>query len=88
MKKSAAAPRKIIRALDEPTQLEFIETPLAEVIDYLKDLHGIEIQLDQKALDAAGVAIDIRHAQPQGSYPCGRRCDRCSRNNLDLRDPE
>jgi hypothetical protein len=42
-----------------PTQFDFIETPLQDVVDYLKDLHHIEIQLDQKALAAAGVSTDM-----------------------------
>ena len=43
------------RALKQPTQIEFVETPLRDVIDYLKDLHHIEIQLDSAALKEAGV---------------------------------
>jgi hypothetical protein len=50
--------QKIRAALSDPTTLEFIETPLKDVVDYLKDLHGMEIQFDHKALDAAGVSSD------------------------------
>ena len=39
----------------QPTQFEFVETPLKDVVDYLKDLHHIEIQLDSPALKEAGV---------------------------------
>ena len=49
------AERKIREALNQPTQIEFVETPLKDVIDYLKDLHHIEIQLDTSALKEAGV---------------------------------
>jgi hypothetical protein len=49
------AERKIDDALRSPTQLEFIETPLTDVIDYLKDYHQIEIQLDRRALDQVGI---------------------------------
>ncbi len=52
---SSVAERKIEEALDSPTQLEFIETPLVDVIDYLKDYHQIEIQIDQRAMDEVGV---------------------------------
>lgn len=45
-------------ALDRPTQIEFVESPLSDVVDFLKDYHGIEIQLDQRALGEAGVATD------------------------------
>ncbi len=53
--KQGPAEKKITAALKSPTQLEFIETPLQDVIDYLKDYHGIEIQLDTKALNDVGI---------------------------------
>jgi hypothetical protein len=49
------AERKIRAALLQPTQIEFVETPLKDVVDYLKELHHIEIQLDTAALKEAGV---------------------------------
>ena len=58
LKTQSPAEKKIRKALDSPTSLEFTETPLNDVIDYLKDLHNIEIQVDNKALDEAGVASD------------------------------
>ena len=45
----------IEKALASPTQIEFVETPLQDVIDYLKDYHHIEIQIDTKAFNDAGV---------------------------------
>ena len=48
-----AGEAKIIRALQSPTQLEFVETPLKDVLDYLKDYHRIEIRLDYPALEKA-----------------------------------
>ncbi len=47
--------KKIEEALKQPTQFEFVETPLKDVVDYLKDLHQIEIQLDVAALKEVGV---------------------------------
>ena len=44
--KESPAERKIREALDQPTQMEFVDTPLKDVVDYLRDLHHIEIQLD------------------------------------------
>ena len=38
-----------------PTQIDFIETPLQDVIDFFKDYHGIEIQIDTKALNDCGI---------------------------------
>ncbi|MCX7427474.1 MAG: hypothetical protein NTW96_17830 [Planctomycetia bacterium] len=45
----------IEKALGSPTTLEFKETPLSEVVDYLKTTHKIEIQIDQRALDDVGI---------------------------------
>ncbi len=53
--KESPAERKIREALDQPTQMEFVDTPLKDVVDYLRDLHHIEIQLDGPALKEAGV---------------------------------
>ncbi len=58
LRKVGPAEAKITKALDDETTLEFVETPLQDVVDYLKDLHGIEIQLDGKALEEAGVGSD------------------------------
>ena len=35
----------IEKKLSQPAQIEFVETPLKDVVDYLKDLHKIEIPL-------------------------------------------
>ena len=53
-----AATLAIEQALADHTTLEFIETPLQDVVAYLKDLHGIEIQIDQRALDDVGIGSD------------------------------
>jgi hypothetical protein len=53
-----SAEQRIEKALDEPTALDFSETPLSDVIQFFKEKHRIEIQLDKKALDDAGVGLD------------------------------
>ncbi len=53
-----AAEAKLYKALETPTLVEFVETPLADVILYLKDYHKAEITFDQRALDDAGVGAD------------------------------
>ena len=52
------AERRIRSALDQPTEVEFVETPLSDVVDFLKDKHDVEIQLNKRALDDEGVATD------------------------------
>jgi len=49
----------ITKALKDPTELEFIETPLQDVIDTLEDYHKIQIEIDTKALDDVGVPTDV-----------------------------
>lgn len=50
-----ATEAKIRQELDEPTIVEFIDTPLIDVLKYLDDYHAIEIEIDQDALDLEGV---------------------------------
>jgi hypothetical protein len=50
-------------ALSDPTAMEFTDTPLCDVIEYLKDYHhqkhpAFEIVLDTKALNELGVTSD------------------------------
>ncbi len=50
---------KILAELDKPTGvLEFQETPLQDVVDFLQDHHGIEIHINVKALEDAAVSSD------------------------------
>ena len=56
--RSLGSEMKIREALDEITTFEFIETPLADAIEYLKDAHEIPIRIDVKALSEAGVTRD------------------------------
>jgi hypothetical protein len=49
---------RIHAALEMPTVVEFVETPLQDVVDYLKDYHKVEIQLDKRALDDGGIGTD------------------------------
>ncbi len=57
--------RNILLELDKPTSIEFVEEPLADVVNDLKDQHGIEIQLDDKALDDAGIPRDTPITLPR-----------------------
>ncbi|MEQ8786937.1 MAG: hypothetical protein RIC55_11585 [Pirellulaceae bacterium] len=52
------AEQKIHEALTQPTSLEFIETPLSDVVDFLKDHHQINIELSTTPLDAVGIGSD------------------------------
>jgi hypothetical protein len=42
---------RLVKALSEPTQAEFVEAPLQDVVDYFKDKHRVEIQIDTRAME-------------------------------------
>ena len=65
LKKFTPAEQKIREALGKPTSIEFVEEPLQDVVNDLKDLHDIEIQLDDKALDDAGILRDTAITLPR-----------------------
>lgn len=57
------AKEKISSALREITQLEFIGTPLADIVVFLRDQHDIAIEFDERGLAAVGVKTDVRCTQ-------------------------
>jgi len=58
MRSQVPAELRITETLKAPTELEFIETPLVDVVDFLKDMHAVEIQFDARAIDDIGIPID------------------------------
>lgn len=58
-------------ALATPTRMEFTEMPLIDAVAYLKDYHGIEIQLDNSALESAGVGADTPVTRNLNGLPLG-----------------
>ncbi|MGA7702882.1 MAG: hypothetical protein WCB27_25085, partial [Thermoguttaceae bacterium] len=56
--KKGSAEKRIDDALKSPTEVVFVEAPLTEVLDYLKDRHKIEIQIDTRALEDVGIGTD------------------------------
>ncbi len=49
---------KIESALQMPTEVSFSDNPLEETLNYLQDLHHIEVMLDRGGLQEAGVTKD------------------------------
>ena len=49
---------KLAAALGDLTELEFVDQPLRDVVEYLKERHNVEIVLDAKALLDAGIGFD------------------------------
>ena len=76
----SASEARIKQVLDSPTQIEFVETPLKDVVDYLKDLHHIEIQIDTEALKKAGVDESVRLRRISKVFHSGRHSNSCWRS--------
>jgi hypothetical protein len=58
LKQATPAEARVSRALEALTTFDFVEIPLRDAIDYLKDLHNIEIQFDTKTLEAEGIDLE------------------------------
>lgn len=52
------AEQKILAALASQSGVNFVDQPLADVVEFLKEKHHIEIQLDAKALTDEGIGSD------------------------------
>jgi len=59
MRSSNPGEVRIESALNDTTTMEFIETPLTDVCDFLADLHNIPIKIDNRALRAADIEDDV-----------------------------
>ena len=49
---------KIEKALHDSTEVAFTDQPLKQALDYLEDVHHIEILIDQAALSDEGISTD------------------------------
>ena len=54
----ARADARIRKALNEPGDAEFVETPLQDVVDYLVNYHQIPIKFDHRALEEIAIDTD------------------------------
>jgi hypothetical protein len=52
------AEQEILKQLDAPTRMDFERTPLGEAVEYLAEVHGIDIMVDRHALNAIGLGTD------------------------------
>lgn len=52
------AEKKIVDALRRPVAVEFVDAPLTDVVDYLRNLVGIQVHFDKRALDDFGLGPD------------------------------
>ena len=55
---SGPADLRVCEELKANTEIAFIECPLADVLDTLKDYHNVPFKIDEEALEAAGIPPD------------------------------
>jgi hypothetical protein len=58
LQRTGSAEQRILSELNHTTNLDVVEMPLKDVVNYLSDLHGIRIVLSLKKLDEAGISPD------------------------------
>jgi hypothetical protein len=46
------------QALEQPTECDFTEAPLEDVVEHFKNMHGIKIVIDARALEDVGIGTD------------------------------
>jgi len=56
---SSVLPKAVASALNVPTRLFFIETPLEDVIQFLSKTAGVKTSLDKEALSDVGITPDV-----------------------------
>lgn len=54
----STAEEAIRDALQQATTVDFVEQPLSDVLQYLEDLHKIQIELDNRALEDSAASAD------------------------------
>ena len=52
--------RNIVSKLDEPTNIDFVETPLQDLLTYLGDLRHVKFNLDSRALAKCGMSPETQ----------------------------
>ncbi|MCA9265082.1 MAG: hypothetical protein KDA60_14580 [Planctomycetales bacterium] len=50
---------KILAALRSETRVEFVSAPLSDVVQFLEDLHGIQIEIAADSLTDSGLDLDV-----------------------------
>ena len=71
----ASIAQHIEAALKQPCELEFMESPLQEVIGDLADKHQVPFVLDVRALEDQGVSVDAPVTKSIAGIPLGEALD-------------
>lgn len=63
---------RLLAAVNEPSEVEFVETPLAEALEFLAERHQVQILIDRQALVDEGVEIDYPVTLTLKDRPLGK----------------
>ncbi|REK10543.1 MAG: hypothetical protein DWQ37_16245 [Planctomycetota bacterium] len=58
----SANEEKILAALEQPTEINFVDRPLRDVVEYLGEYHrkdGLQVQFDSRAMEDIGIESDV-----------------------------
>jgi len=59
---------KVRQKLRQPVSLEFVETPLSDVLDFLRDFTDLEVRVDELSLTQANASTDVPVSVYIGAY--------------------
>jgi len=63
--------KRIRAALESPASMEFVDTPLEDVLAHLEDRHKVPIFLDRRSLRKAGIAATVPVTKDMKNVPLG-----------------
>ncbi len=55
---TSPAAERIVKALDEPTQFNFVDMPLDEVFGFIEKMHEVQVHMDESRLEEEGISTD------------------------------
>jgi type II secretory pathway component GspD/PulD (secretin) len=62
--------RQLRTMLEKPASVDFVETPLTDVLQLLQAQSGVRMLIDTKALEEAGVSTDVRLSIKASEMSC------------------
>jgi hypothetical protein len=60
---------KILEVLDRPLRIEFVEGPLSDVLNYIKQTAKLPLHVDRASLEEAGIALDTPLSFSESELP-------------------
>ena len=58
LKSRTPVEQRMLAALQEKTRFEFNDTPLSDVLAFISELHGLQVLVDEQALEDENISVD------------------------------